>query len=64
MHHKFAIFDGKFLVTGSYNWTDSAERFNLENAVVLTDPVVIQRYLVQFDQLFNGSKGGLTRRAP
>lgn len=35
MHHKFAIFDGKLLVTGSYNWTDSAERFNHENKVPL-----------------------------
>jgi phosphatidylserine/phosphatidylglycerophosphate/cardiolipin synthase-like enzyme len=24
MHHKFAIFDGKLVVTGSYNWTESA----------------------------------------
>jgi len=43
MHHKFAIFDGKLGVTGSYNWTDTAERFNHENVVILDDPAVVQR---------------------
>src|SRR3972149_3619397 len=42
MHHKFAIFDGRVLLTGSYNWTDSAERFNHENALALDDPLIIQ----------------------
>jgi phosphatidylserine/phosphatidylglycerophosphate/cardiolipin synthase-like enzyme len=54
MHHKFAIFDGKLLVTGSYNWTDSAERFNHENALFLDDPAVIQRYQAHFEGLFHG----------
>ncbi len=54
MHDKFAIFDGKLLVTGSYNWTDSAERFNHENALVLDEAVVIRRYQTKFDRLFNG----------
>ena len=54
MHHKFAIFGGRLLVTGSYNWTDSAERFNHENVVVLEDLAAIQRYQIYFEQLFNG----------
>ncbi len=57
MHHKFAIFDGKVLITGSYNWTDSAECFNYENVLILDDSATIQRYQVQFEQLFNGWKG-------
>jgi len=55
MHHKFAIFDGKLLVTGSYNWTDSAERYNHENVLVLEDPAIINRYQTRFNRLFNGS---------
>jgi phosphatidylserine/phosphatidylglycerophosphate/cardiolipin synthase-like enzyme len=60
MHYKFAIFDGKLLVTGSYNWTASAERFNQENALFLDEPDIIRRYQARFDQLFNG----LMVRAP
>src|SRR6478735_8584612 len=30
MHHKFAIFDGAWLVNGSYNWTRSAADYNAE----------------------------------
>ena len=54
MHHKFTIFDGRVLVTGSYNWTDSAERFNHENALVLDDSEIIRRYQARFEHLFNG----------
>ena len=54
MHHKFAIFDGKLLVTGSYNWTDSAERVNHENVLFVDDPAVIQRYQAHFERLLSG----------
>lgn len=64
MHHKFAIFDGKLLATGSYNWTASAERFNYEDALFLDDPAVVQRYRTHFERLFNGSKGPTARKAP
>lgn len=63
MHHKFAIFDGRLLVTGSYNWTDSAERFNHDNVLILRDPVTVGRYHARFERLFNGSKGSLVRKA-
>jgi phosphatidylserine/phosphatidylglycerophosphate/cardiolipin synthase-like enzyme len=61
MHHKFAIFDRKLLVTGSYNWTDSAERSNHEDALVLDNPAIIQRYQAHFEQLFS-SAPTLSRR--
>lgn len=61
MHHKFAVFDGKLLMTGSSNWTDSAERFNHEDALVLDDPAIIQRYQAHFEQLFS-SAPTLSRR--
>ena len=64
MHHKFAIFDGKILVTGSYNWTDSAERFNHENALVLGDSALIRRYQAHFERLFNGLKEPMARKPP
>ena len=33
MHNKFAIFDGKHVESGSYNWTDSATKSNAENCM-------------------------------
>ena len=53
MHNKFAIFDGKLMVTGSYNWTASAEKYNYENAVFITDPVVIAQYQKEFNEIWS-----------
>jgi len=62
MHHKFVIFDEKLLVTGSYNWTDSADRFNHENAIFVDNSAVIRRYQVYFEQLLNGSLSPSSRQ--
>ena len=48
MHHKFALFDGSLLLTGSYNWTRTAAESNEENFIVSSDP----RFVVRFSQLF------------
>jgi phosphatidylserine/phosphatidylglycerophosphate/cardiolipin synthase-like enzyme len=37
MHHKFAVFDGRRAITGSYNWTRGAARNNEEHIVVTDD---------------------------
>ena len=55
MHNKFAIFDGKLMVTGSYNWTNNAERFNYENAIFITDPNIIKQYQREFDTMWRTS---------
>ncbi|MFP6676310.1 MAG: phospholipase D-like domain-containing protein [Pirellulaceae bacterium] len=52
MHHKFAIFDNKTLLTGSYNWTRSAANSNEENLVVLNDKSLIRQFQTQFDELW------------
>jgi phosphatidylserine/phosphatidylglycerophosphate/cardiolipin synthase-like enzyme len=52
MHHKFAIFDGKTLVNGSYNWTRGAAEYNEENIIVTTDPGLVQRFQAVFDRLW------------
>ena len=55
MHQKFAIFDGRLLVTGSYNWTDAAERRNSENALFLDEPALVARYGEWFERQFAGA---------
>ncbi|MFH1386772.1 MAG: phospholipase D-like domain-containing protein [bacterium] len=51
MHHKFAIFDDKEVVTGSYNWTENAEKNNYENAVFISDPEVVKSFGEEFGRL-------------
>ena len=52
MHNKFAIIDNRLLLTGSYNWTASANIRNDENLMVIDDPEVIARYQNQFEKLW------------
>jgi len=52
MHNKFAIIDNRILLTGSYNWTFSANNRNDENLMVINDPEVIARYQNQFEKLW------------
>jgi len=53
MHHKFAIFDGAKLLTGSYNWTRGAAENNEENFIVTNEPVLIQEFAGEFEKLWN-----------
>ena len=52
MHHKFAVIDGKLVITGSYNWTASAEKRNDENLVVLRMPEFIRAFEGEFERLW------------
>ncbi len=52
MHHKFALIDGTTLITGSYNWTRSAELYNHENIIVLKEPKVCKAFQDEFDSLW------------
>jgi len=57
MHHKFALFDGALLLTGSYNWTRSAALHNEENFVLTGEPRLIRPFSELFDELW-GQFGG------
>jgi len=56
MHNKFAIIDGKYLITGSFNWTLTAEERNEENLLIITDDAAIGKYKERFDYLWNTSR--------
>lgn len=55
MNNTFAIFDAKRLITGSYNWTEYAEKFNYENALFIDDPGVVKRFQEEFETLYEKS---------
>ncbi len=52
MHHKFAVFDRKILLNGSFNWTRSASTSNAENLLTTDNPTLVVQYLAQFDKLW------------
>ena len=52
MHNKFAVFDGNRIETGSFNWTTSANSYNYENAILISDPEVAGRYEKEFQHLW------------
>jgi mitochondrial cardiolipin hydrolase len=52
MHHKFALFDGKRLMTGSFNWTRSASEQNEESLLTTPDPVLVAAFAERFERLW------------
>ena len=56
MHHKFALFDRRFLINGSFNWTRSASTSNEENITVLYDKHLIDIFSNTFSKLWNECK--------
>jgi mitochondrial cardiolipin hydrolase len=52
MHHKFAVFDNRILLTGSFNWTRSASEVNQENIIVSTDERLVAPFIKEFEALW------------
>ena len=53
MHQKFAIMDRSVVLTGSYNWTAAAEKFNHENLLLFHDAgPLAEDYRMEFFRLW------------
>jgi phosphatidylserine/phosphatidylglycerophosphate/cardiolipin synthase-like enzyme len=52
MHHKVIIVDAKTVITGSYNFSYSAEERNDENVLILHDDGLAEQYLLEFERLY------------
>lgn len=50
MHRKSVVIDGKFVLSGSYNWTDHADR-NTEELYIIEDDKVVEKVEEEFDKL-------------
>jgi phosphatidylserine/phosphatidylglycerophosphate/cardiolipin synthase-like enzyme len=50
MHNKFAVSDGRFAETGSFNWTNPAEQVNEENCLMLDDSATVMKYEERFER--------------
>jgi phosphatidylserine/phosphatidylglycerophosphate/cardiolipin synthase-like enzyme len=52
LHHKVILLDEATVVTGSYNFTRSAEQANDEALLILHSPSLAAAYLEEFDRLY------------
>ena len=52
MNHRFTIFDGNKVATGSYQWSEASEKWNYENILIFSDPEGVNFYQKEFDRLW------------
>jgi len=52
LHHKVIIIDGRYVVTGSYNFSQSAESRNDENSVVIDSPAIARQFETEFRKVY------------
>lgn len=60
LHHKFGVIDGRTVIVGSQNWSESANYINDETLVVIEDTGIAD----QFTQEYNRLRGKATFGAP
>ncbi|MBW8359298.1 MAG: T9SS type A sorting domain-containing protein [Weeksellaceae bacterium] len=69
MHHKFMLVDNfnaasdPIVLTGSHNWSTSAETKNDENTLMIHDPVVVDQFYQAFHNLYLQGGGTLATAA-
>ena len=56
MHHKVIIIDQKIVITGSYNFTRSANETNDENVIVIHNTDVADQFLAEFNRIYQLAK--------
>lgn len=52
MHHKVIIVDRRIVITGSYNFSRSAEEFNDENLLIIDNAELAQEFLIEFERVY------------
>jgi len=52
MHNKFIVIDSRIVITGSLNYSSSADESNNENVIILDNPDVAALYLQYFDRIW------------
>jgi hypothetical protein len=53
MHHKFAVLDNSLVITGSFNWTTQAVKFNQENILFYENKELAVRYTEEYNRLWD-----------
>ena len=53
MNHRFVIFDAKKAVTGSFEWSETSEKWNDEDILILSELEVVISYQKEFERLWH-----------
>ena len=52
MHHKVMIIDGMIVLTGSFNWSKSAQEYNNENLIIIQSTYIAAFYEEEFQEMW------------
>jgi len=52
LHHKVIIIDNRIVITGSFNFSDSADTKNNENVIIIDNAEIAKRYLEEFQRVW------------
>jgi phosphatidylserine/phosphatidylglycerophosphate/cardiolipin synthase-like enzyme len=52
MSHRFAILDGKRVLTGSFDWSEASLKWNYESLLVLHEADVVDSFQKEFERLW------------
>ena len=56
MHHKLFILDEEIVITGSYNFSRSAEEKNDENVLIIHNADVAAQFMAEFDRVITAAR--------
>lgn len=56
MHHKVIIIDDRWVIAGSFNFSQNADKDNDENLLIVDDPTMAKQFTAEFDRVLAQAK--------
>lgn len=53
MHHKVMIIDNETVITGSYNYTQSADKYNDDYVIIIRNRALADQFLNEFNKMYS-----------
>ena len=61
LHHKFAVIDSQTVITGSHNWSASANYQNDETLLIIQNPMIAAHFKKEFERLYQNASLGVPK---
>ena len=58
LHHKMMVIDGKTAISGSFNYTDKANRYYDENVFFMHNKDIAQLYIAEIERIYDNLAEG------